>query len=330
MADSATGGNGGAGAGGGGVGGSAKAKLAVVSGGYASAVAIAQGGGGAAPGATVAKAKATGTSGVFSAQATSGGHGPADGLLVTEVSATGSGAVDGANKAKVRADINVAAASFVAAGQAKAFVTGLPEAADTTAVLDANPGIASAFGASPVFFAEGELGGQYSTGGTAAQTITDTVEIKVDLSKLASPKDLMIGLFNATPLDEGLGSGDLTLTLTNNGTVLFTRSFATETDAIAFFTDKAIDLGALGAGPLSGSTLDLVATFTLHTSAAGQGFYGQFIIGDPPPGAVASPAHFAQTMSVVGAIGGAASLSPDPTAAPFAPPTHMASLLARS
>ncbi len=297
--------------------GAAKSILTINATGYASATVTAQGGGGAGgPGAAVAKAKATGTSGKFSASANSGGVGVADGLLVTQVSATASGAVSGKNKAVVKAAINATPAVFVAAGQAMANITGLPGAASTGAVLNANPAIATTFGANPVFFAMGELGGGHSNSSVGAQSITDTVSLDVDLTKLASKEDLAIGFFDTTAL--GTGFSSLSFTLKNGANVLITKTFSSAALAEAFFKN-GMDLGALGTGALAGSSLALTATFTLATSAAGQGFYTQFLIGDPPPRAAkASASQFVQSMSVFGAMT-AGPLSVEPNAPPFTP-----------
>ena len=84
-------------------------------------------------------------------------------------------------------------------------------------MLNANPKIAAAFGAAPDFFAIDEFGGSYDkSGGTAAQTITDTVNLRVNLTQLAScSQDLVAGFFNAAALGSGFTS--LTFTLTAYG-----------------------------------------------------------------------------------------------------------------
>ena len=66
-----------------------------------------------------------------------------------------------------------------------------------------------------------------------------------------------------------------------------------------FFTDHAKDLGSLASGPLSATILNLVATLSLTTDAAGSGFYFQMIAGDPSAAApsAASGQRFAQTMA---------------------------------
>ena len=186
-----------------------------------------------------------------------------------------------------------------------ALETGAPGSADTAAVLAANANIATAFGASPTFFAIDELGGGYAkSGGTASETTTDTVSLTVDLTQLASPNDLEVGLFNGTALGSGFTS--LTFTLTADGDTaspLISQTFTSAAAAVTYFTDHALDLGSLATGPLAGSTLTLQASFTVTTASAGQGFYAQFMLGDPPS-ASQSPVNHQQFIQVMAGLGG--------------------------
>ena len=226
----------------------ARAKLVVTATGQAGAATDAHGGGGSAPGAAVAKTKASGTSGSFSAEADSGFKGAADGLLVTAVQANASGSTDGKDKAEAKAAINTTPAAFTSLGTALAFVTaGMPDSADADAVLAGNANISTAFGASPSFFAMGELGGQYSTNGTVAQTIAASIDFDVDITKLSTKGDLIVGFFN--PVSVGASFTSLVFTLQiAGGATLISKTFTTVAAANAFFADNAIDLGAIGSG----------------------------------------------------------------------------------
>ena len=251
-------------------------------------------------GEVVAVAKVGGTSGSFEASATAGV--PAPGLLVTGLQTNASGNTNGNDKGRAAALIggvaslnNAPSQQYLTKNTAIALATGLPLAANTAAILDANPNIATAFSGSPVFFATGELGGGYArSGGSGAETITDTVDIDIDLTKLASPGNLILGLFNPTAHGIGFSSLDFTLAI-SGGATLVNESFTSVSAAETFFTDEAMDLGSLASAPFGGSSLDLVATFTLTTTDAFQGFYAQFILGDPPP-----TRRFAQAMAGMG------------------------------
>ncbi len=71
----------------------------------------------------------------------------------------------------------------------------------------------------------------------------------------------------------------MTLSVTENGLSLIDKSFSTGADAQAYFTDDAFN--ALLALQNTG-TVTLDVSLTVQTDAPGSGFYGHFIIGDPP------------------------------------------------
>ena len=168
-----------------------------------------------------------------------------------------------------------------------AFVTGAPNAATTGAVLSANAKIAAAFGAAPVFFGVGELGGGYSNGGTHRQTVTSSFDMSVDLTKLAARDDLVVGLYNGKVVGGGFTS--LSFDVYADGTDVVHRVFNSAAAAKTFFTNHAIDLGSLASGqPLGADTLSLHVVVSITTDTPGSRFYGDMILGDPPR-AAASP-----------------------------------------
>ena len=310
-----------------GVGGAARANLvANATAGQASAMVDVHGGGGSAPGGARAKSRAQGTSGSFSAEADSGFKGPADGLLVTAVQANASGTTDGKDKAQAKTSINATPSIVVSSGTTVAFVTGMPASASAEAVLTGNTNIKTAFGASPTFFAMTELGGEYSTGGTKPQTIAASISFDVDTTKLATKGDLIVGFYD--PVSVGASFTSLVFTLeVPGGATLISKTFTSVTAANAFFTDDAMNLGAIGSGSLTGSSLNLVASITLVTSGTSQGYYFQMIAGDPPASAPhAATARFAQAMSTVGASLTSAMVA-QPNAPPFTPLMTMATSL---
>ena len=172
-----------------------------------------------------AKTITTGTSGTFTDTANTS---LAAGALVTAVSASSTGTVDGKQTGKAKVVLGQTAQPFSPFGQATADASGAPAGTDTAAVLAANPDIATAFGASPVFFAIDELGGQYAkSAGTGPETNTETVNLTVDLTKLASEQDLVVGFYNGTALGAGFTSMTLTITADGSATPLFTQTFTT-------------------------------------------------------------------------------------------------------
>ena len=230
-----------------------------------------------------AKAKALGTGGAFVAM---GVATLSPGGLIKSDSALAQGQVGAKTKAKVGVDLGQAfsTANF-AFSAGVALQDAAPAQASGDAILAANSNISAAFGASPVYFSLGDMGGAYSAGGATTQTATDTLDLSVDLTQLAIRGDLILGLFD--PTIEGTGFSSLTFTLTADGSIVENQTFTTVAAAEAFFTNDAIDLGSLASGPLSGNTLTLQATLAVSFTTAGQGVYFGLITGDPPPASTA-------------------------------------------
>jgi hypothetical protein len=172
-----------------------------------------------------------------------------------------------------------AAPAFSSTDAGEAIGDAAPTATATNAVLTANSAIKTEFGASPKFFALGEVGGRHATAGTDVETTTSSVTVDVDLAELATPGDLILGLYDGDAV--GAGVTGVTLTVSGVGVTTFTEAFASGALARTGFTDKAFNLGSLA----STGTLDLTVSLTVTSDAAGSGFFGDFIVGDPPPAA---------------------------------------------
>ena len=143
--------------------------------------------------------------------------------------------------------------------------------------------------------------------------------LTVDTTKLSPGEgDLIIGFFNGGALAAG-ASGPISFVLKAGSTVLISKTFTTAAEANAFFDDTSMNLGAIGSGPLSGTTLALTASLSVSVNAAGQGYFAQFIIGDPPASAhAASAIHFTHAMTALGAPLASAMVA-EPDAPPFTP-----------
>src|SRR5207253_8269133 len=127
-------------------------------------------------------------------------------------------------------------------------------------------------------FGMGELGGKHSLLGTDAQTITSSLSETVDTTVMTPGQDLVLGFYKGT-LATGFTS--LTLDVYVNGVDEVHQAFTSASAAKAFFTDNSIDLGQIGAGDLTGSTLNIQAVMSISTSKAGAGLFGGVMIGDP-------------------------------------------------
>jgi hypothetical protein len=144
--------------------------------------------------------------------------------------------------------------------------------------------------ASPSFFAIGELGGGHSSAGAGSQTMTSVLTETVDLTQLSTRGDLILGLYDGAAVGGGFTS--MTFDLTADGVDVADQTFTSTSAAETYFDDDAIDLGSLASGQTLGAdTLSLTATLTITTDAAGSGFYGDLIIGDPPKATSAASAH---------------------------------------
>ena len=225
-------------------------------------------------GAAKATTTATGAGGSATATASTS---LATGSLVQTVEAYATDGVAGKTIASSTAAIGGSQAAFVTTGQAVALVTGAPSTTTTSAILSANSAIKTEFGSSPVFFAVGELGGSHTAASSGSQTSTSTISETIDLTKLSSVKDLVIGLYDGKVVDSS-GVSAIALTVNYDGQT-FTET-ATGATAAALFTDKGFDLGSMAS---FGSTLNLSISLSVTTTAAGAGFYGDVIVGDPPP-----------------------------------------------
>jgi hypothetical protein len=248
-----------------------------------------------ASGTGTALTTVTGASGTYSAASAAALR---PGKLIESVSAVAGGAADGTAVAKSISGIGGAAILTSTAYQAVAFIEGAPSALSTTAVLTANAAIKTAFGAAPVFFGIGELGGAYSTNGTATQTVTSSFSETVDLTKLTPLQDLVVGFYGGTAV--GTGVTGVTFDLYADGVDVIHQTFSDAASAKAYFTNNAVDVGALGVGTLSSSTLTLKASLSVTSTSAGSGFFGSLIVGDPPAAhGSASTAGFTQAMAAM-------------------------------
>jgi hypothetical protein len=295
ASSTAIGGNGGSS----GSGGYAHAKTTAIGSGDVQATATAQGGAGShESGGATSRIIVTGASGSYVASAATG---PLKPQLIDSVSAFASGTVAGLSEATALVNIGRNAQSFNSVRQAIAFENGGPSSVSTEAVLAANSTIATAFGASPTFFAISELGGANSSAATGAQTTTLETDETVDLDKLASRDDLMVGLYNGAAI--GANVTGVTFDLYADGVDVIHESFSSGAAAQTYFTDNAVDVGSLSTGALSGSSLSLKEMLTVTSTAPGSGFYGQAIIGDAPAVPVGGGAHLGliQAMAAFGA-----------------------------
>jgi hypothetical protein len=205
----------------------------------------------------------------------------------------------GSGKIEARTAIGETEPAFSSNLQGVAIATGMAGTsitqADTavSAVLNNNPNVKSAYGASPEFWALGELGDKISglKPGDTQETATSSFNVFADLTKSAR-HDLLVGLYGPVVANAGkINEIILDVTL-GAGTSLEHADFVTDISgtaaakATAFFTDHPLDLGSLNAAPFNPSGTNEISIKLTVTGGSGAGFYAGFVVGDPPPGAV--------------------------------------------
>ncbi len=225
----------------------------------------------------IATSAATGSS----AQALTGANTSGTGL-VTAVAATTDAIGAGLLTASSTASIGGAAPGFSGPAVSDyAFALGFP--ANPTALspliadtLAANAAIdAQLGGANAMFFGYGTQGATATTAASGPQTLTSTEQFT--LNGAAADGDLIVGLVGNTSF--GTGFTSLTFTVAVGPTQVENQHFDTLASAQAFFSDNALDLGAI---PETDGLL-VSLSLTLVSSTGGDGFAEIFLLGDEAP-----------------------------------------------
>jgi hypothetical protein len=172
---------------------------------------------------------------------------------------------------------------------AYAFANGLPSSSFVSAAFGGHPTIAAAFGsAGATVLGAGAQGAFYSTGGIGSHTYSSSIDWDFDTTNLSG--DLLVGLLDHASF--GADFDSLIFTITEDGMTLVNQAFPGLTSAESYFNDRVLDLGTFA----HESDLDLVFSFDLTASSAGDGFGEDFIFGAAssqvipiPPGQVPEP-----------------------------------------
>ncbi len=246
--------------------------------------------------AAAATTTATGLTGTLQASATLmeeliGAGGP---YVAPQIIATTSGKVAGTSEDQAKVGF-AGNAVFNHLLQGVAFLTSDPVAVDTSAVIAGNTKIAAAFGATASYFALSELGGGHSTAASGTQTVTSSIEDMLTGDEQVSG-DLIVGLYGGQLV--GTGVTGASFTVYENGTQVLQRKFSNLANAVTYFTNNVLDLGA---HPVAG-TLDLKIVLTVTSTSANSGFYANMIVGGTDNSVfLAKAAPFAQAMASFGA-----------------------------
>lgn len=220
--------------------------------------------------------------------------------LITMLSAATSAPVAGTSRAYTYAHLGGVGPTSMSGDQGVAAVVGAPSPTGVGPVLSLNPNLKSGFGAKPLFFANAELAGGYSTTAGAAEVSISEIEMTVNLSLTPKNQDLLIGLHD--PVATGAGFTSLSFDVTANGTNILHRAFGSLIDAKAYFSDHAVDTGwspTSGPGGASGSA-QIGIILSMTTASPGDGFTVNLLVGDSQPLAI-TVAGMASAMAAMGA-----------------------------
>jgi hypothetical protein len=275
----AYGGNGGQGNGIG-AGGNATAQTVVRSSGAANAEARAYGGAGGTQGVSNAYASATGTGSTSYAYA--GGAGNSH--VSSSVTAAGNAVLTTESFA------SNAGQAYPTGSTAQAYSTahGQATAAQAAALLDGHTVLAAAL-SNGTIYGSGIQGTNYAPSAAPGAALAYTLVGQYSFD-LAQTSTLVLGLLDYAVLGNGFDS--LTLSVDDNGTQLFSKVFATLSEAQLFFSDHALSLGVFGPG-----LQDLTVTSQILTNAS-SGFSFNYLVGAAgqgiPTGDSVSPVPEAQ------------------------------------
>ena len=175
-----------------------------------------------------------------------------------------------------------------------------------SAAVSGNPNATLAFATGdPDVFALGLLGARYAQNAAAAPLVAIAqYSVAVDISTLADPRDLLVGLMN--PAITGGGFDLLQFALLVEDTALIDLTFTDPAAALAYFADHVLDFGVIarfiqqpdpGAEPIP---LDVLARFTITTSAPGDGFSTQVLVANSVVPEPASALLFALGVGTLG------------------------------
>jgi len=116
---------------------------------------------------------------------------------------------------------------------------------------------------------------------SSSRTYTSSIDWNVNTSALpiGSGHDLDLGLVNAST--DGSGFGSLTFSLSEDGMNKLSKTFTSVSAANTYFTDDLVNLGQW----MSGSTLDVLVSWSESVSGSGNGYGVNYLVGvDPPVG----------------------------------------------
>jgi hypothetical protein len=178
--------------------------------------------------------------------------------------------------------------SSVSGFESVAILASTPSAADALAALAGNDAVhrdvnVAGEGAGPAsdVLAWAVLGGSHSSGGSAPEGQTSYLIESVDTAQLAGVhQHLLVGFLQ--PTLTGAGFDALHFSITREGLTVADESFADAAAALAYFTDRTLDLGPIDAGVTGPLDLEFHVDVT---AKVGGGFTASLLVANGTVGA---------------------------------------------
>ena len=189
------------------------------------------------------------------------------------------------SSAESSAQVGAPLAGDDAGRQAWAFAAALPVAGDIANAVTGNPNATAVFTTGdPDLLALGSLGARHTA--TSAGTLGALAQyaLAVDVSQLADPRELLVGLMN--PVSAGGGFDSLRFQIGVEGNLLVDVFFTDRAAAQNYFDDQILDLGPIASftSPsdpgLEADPLEVFAYFFIETSAPGDRFSAQVLVAN--------------------------------------------------
>ncbi len=209
----------------------------------------------------------SGSAGLAAASATTSASG-----ILTMVTAGASASGQGGLTAMAQAADNNAEAPFFPNGALPDYA--LAFGGNLTSFAAGSPTLAAVFGASAASVVGGGAMGENLGGGTGTYTLDSSSTWTIDPATLHG--DLIAGMVTAEAANSGFTS--LAFTIDVNGTAVNSETFTSLPAAEAFFTDNAVNLGAL-----PGASSDVVSLNLAVTTTANNDFGFEYLLGTAVP-----------------------------------------------
>jgi hypothetical protein len=167
-------------------------------------------------------------------------------------------------------------------------VTGDP--GDSAALLASTSNVAATLAEGDVR-GSGVLGASYSADGVLAggsQTYLASGQFQFQTTQAGH---LVVGWLSTFALNSGFDA--FSLSVNSHGTLLYTQTFTSSSEADSFFTDRTLDLGLFGAGA---QDLEIATALTTYGGTSG-GFGLRYVVGSVAVTAVPEPSTWALSLA---------------------------------